>query len=150
MGGGQYQILPPLKCSYSWINRSRFQIKAKKTATTTMLGFKGQFTPESEIHVYPLTCIAIDPSSFFLVWAVEFFPDIGWRDVCLLSNIIETDCTVSVGGDIASEFLNAFYWCNLVPLYLKRNHYTEDISEAEQLVPKQSRKVNYTSRSRFF
>ena len=48
---------------------------------------KGQFTPKSEIHIFPLTCRAIYQSRLF--WCeLSSFGDIGCRDFYLLSNIM--------------------------------------------------------------
>ena len=53
---------------------------------------KGQFSPKSKIHIFPLTCSAVYQSRLF--WCeLPSVGDIGRRDVCLLSNIMELDGT---------------------------------------------------------
>lgn len=51
---------------------------------------KGHFTPKSKLHIFPLTCSAIHSSKLF--WCeLPSVGDIGHKDVCLLSCIMEPD-----------------------------------------------------------
>ena len=55
--------------------------------TAGPISLKGQFTPKSKIHIFPLFCRAIYQSR--LLWCeLSSFGDIGRRDFCLLSNIM--------------------------------------------------------------
>lgn len=63
---------PSLKCSYTCINRSRFQIRAKKLLLEPCLDFRDKITPASEIHVCHLACIAIDRLACFWCELLSF------------------------------------------------------------------------------
>lgn len=54
---------------------------------------KEQFTPKSEIQIFPPTCSVICPSRLFWCELHVSFWDIGCRDVSLCSNGMEVDCT---------------------------------------------------------
>ncbi|MDF4377384.1 hypothetical protein P3378_24580, partial [Vibrio parahaemolyticus] len=64
--------------------------------------FKGTVTPNSIIHIFPLTCSAF--YQYRLFWCeLLSVGDIGCRDVCLLLNIMELDGTQLVMLKVAQN-----------------------------------------------
>ena len=56
---------------------------------------KGQFTPKSKIHIFPLTFSAVYQSKLF--WCeLPSFGDIRCRDFCFLSGIMEVNGALNV------------------------------------------------------
>lgn len=58
---------------------------------------KGQVTPKSIIHIFPVTCSAIYPSKLFLC-ELPSCGDIVCRNVCLPSSIMELDDTAATAA----------------------------------------------------